>query len=152
GHRREIAAGADGAELGDAGQDVVVEQADERVEGLEADTAPAGGELGEPGDHDRAGLVVGEPRADAAAMEAEQVGGEAGAVLDQDGVDDRGAEAGVDAVERLAAARPGIDDGAALAHAVAPAGELAERDAELAARDPGDVVVGDARLAEEETG
>ena len=147
-HRRQVAAGADRAELGNARDDVLGEEPDQGIEGLEADAAPAGRQLGQPRDHDGAAFLASEQRTDAAAVKPHQVLRQRDAELERDRVHARRAEAGVDAVERLGAAGTVVDRLAGAAHALAPWGGLAEGDGEPTARDLGDVPVGDRHFAD----
>ena len=147
-HRCEIAARSDGTELGDARHDVVLEQLDHRFENLDPDPAPAGGELRQTRDENRARFVEAEERSDARAVKAEQIHRELGAVLGRDRVDDRRAEARVDTVERLAALDASDHRGALALHALAPGRIRGQAHGHFTARDPGDVAGPDPVMAQ----
>ena len=128
----------------------MLEQANHRLEDLDPDAAPADRELREARREDRATLVDAEQRADAGAVKTKQIDRELRAELRGDRVNDRGAEAGVDAVERLATLDAHDDRRAVLAHPFVPRRIVGQRQCELAARHACDVLVSDARVADRE--
>jgi hypothetical protein len=99
GERRQVAARADRAALGDVRQDAVVQEIAEPLEELDAHPRPALGQTREANRHHGRGLGLGEEGTRAAAVEAHQVVRHLGALLGGDLVLHRCPDAGRDAVD-----------------------------------------------------
>ncbi len=139
--RREVARAAERAVLVDDGRDAVVEQADVRREGLLADAGASGRERGDAQQHEGADDLALDLGARAGRVAADEGALEAVAQVDRDVTGREGAEAGGDAVVRLAVAGEAADDLTGAADLVE--GRRGDDDRRPVARDPDDVLDGE---------
>lgn len=141
GERREVARCADGADCGDDGGDACVQQMDDLLDDDRTDARVPACEGGGEDEHHRSDGFFRERVADACGVRAEDVVLDGGDVRVGDAFACEGAEAGVDAVDRVAFCDGGEEGGVAVLDALFRGG--GERDGSVVTGDGFDLVDGE---------
>jgi hypothetical protein len=148
GEGREVARGADGPPGGDDGRDAGVQQVEDALNEVGPGAGMAPAEAGGLDEHHRANDIVGQRFADAGGVGADEVVLDIAELFGVDADAGEGAEAGVDAVDRLFAGGVLINDGAGAVDAAD--GVVAECDGAMVAGDVGDFFDGERSAGEDE--